>query len=166
MNYLRYAAAQALCSREVLDMVTGGDLNGELYLDPWITLILQVMAGLDPAPCGEDDFMHVGLMWVIYVVLFCSLHPDVLCAFEDQFPWLQTVSATPGSTAPLWMIRRLVSNLREERARGRIVLCATTDIGNTEEWSNIWSAQVQYRLMVMGRVIQTGAGFYEIVQIF
>ncbi len=166
MNYMHYAAAQALCSRRILDTVTGEDLTTEPKLDPWIQIILQVMSGLDPAPSTEYDFMNVGLMWVIYVVLFCSLHQDVLYAFDSEFPWLQAVSAAPGSTAPLWMIRRLVQNIREERALGRIVLCTAANLGNAEEWSNIWSAQVQYRLMVMGRVIETGAGFYDVLQVF
>lgn len=61
MNYVRYATAQALCSREALDFATGGDLEGGSYMNPWILQILQIMSGLDWDPFSPDHLLDIGL---------------------------------------------------------------------------------------------------------
>ncbi|KAH8779899.1 hypothetical protein F5883DRAFT_484713 [Diaporthe sp. PMI_573] len=162
MHYVRYATAQALCSREALDYATGGDLEGGSWANPWILRILQIMSGLDVELCLRDEFLHIGLEWIIYVLLFCSLRQEVLDAVTERFHWLEKIASAPGSTLPAWALRRLMRCLRREREQGHVVLFFVTDIKPTEELWAVGSASIKHSVMIMGRVARTGASFYNV----
>lgn len=168
MDYLRYAAAQLLCSRANIDACSGSDLASP-YLDPWTTVCLQILAGLDwgKSNFDEDDLSEIGLMWILQrVFLYRNLSLDVVAEIEKLLPRLDELAFTcPGSTCPLWMLRAEISMIKSERARGRVVLFTLPQIGPTEEWSLIYSTPLDYRAMIIGRNISTGISFHEIVDI-
>ncbi|KAH8898489.1 hypothetical protein GQ53DRAFT_636853, partial [Thozetella sp. PMI_491] len=165
INYIRYAVAQIICSREVLDNSTGGDLSGEPYLDPWVVLVLQILHGLSSEPNVEEELVHVGLMMAVHTILCSSPHPVVLDALDSLFPFLERFSATPGSMIPPWLLRNLLTMFRVERARGRILLCAVSDLGATEELSIMWTKPCKHKVMLMGRIMETGASFFDVVDV-
>lgn len=161
-NYLRYATAQAICSRAALDFATGGDLEGGSYVNPWIIQILQIISGLDVDLFLRDDLLHIGLEWIIYVLLFCSFQQEVMDAVAEHFHWLEKVASAPGSTLPPWALSGLMSRLRRERIQGRVVLFFVTDIKPTEERWTVGSTSIKHSVMIMGRVTLTGASFYDV----
>lgn len=162
MNYMRYAIAQALCSREALDDATGGDLEGSSYVNPWIMRILQTISGLDAELCLQDEFLSIGFEWIIYILLLYSLQKEVLDAITDRFHWLEKIASTPGSTLPPWTLRALTYRLRKELEQVRVVLFFVTNIKATEERWTVGSAVIKHSVMIMGRDARTGASFYDV----
>lgn len=161
-NYALYTAAQAVCSREALDFATGGDLERGSYVSPWIMQILQIISGIDWDLFLRDDFLDIGLEWVIYVLLFGSLQQEVLDAVTERVHWLEKVASAPGSTLPPWALSGLLRILHKERAQGRVALFLVTNIKSTEERWTVGSASIKHSMMIMGRVARTGASFYDV----
>jgi hypothetical protein len=166
MNYLHYAGAQALASPEDINALTGDDLGGEPYRSQWIALILQIIAGLDPAACIREESNQIGLLWVICGILLArSLDLEVLSFVESQLWWLADLCAVPGSTCPPWLLHELLSKIKRERAQGRVFFFMYSDISASQEWSHIWSNPSKRRVMLVGRMVDTGDAFYEVTEI-
>lgn len=160
-NYLRYATAQAICSREALDFATVGNLENGSYVNPWIVQILQIISRIDADLFLRDD-LHIGLEWIVYVLLFCSLQVEVMDAVAEHFPWLENIASAPGSTLPSWALSGLMSRLRNERHKGRVVLSFVTNIKPTEERRTVGSTSIKHWAMIMGRVARTGARCFDV----
>lgn len=62
LGYLRYAAAQALCSKDTMEILTGGTFDEEPPRNRWIHLCLRIIDGLDRQACLEADDDQIGLM--------------------------------------------------------------------------------------------------------
>ncbi|KAL7906472.1 hypothetical protein GGI35DRAFT_458212 [Trichoderma velutinum] len=187
-NYLRYAVAQLLCSRSNLDACTGGclsrrnmsrldpesihspgsalDVNQQSDPDPWALLVFQIIAGMDPQDFFDEDTSRIGPMWVVSrLLLLCSRDADLLDAVAGLLPRLEGIGARLGSIYPSWMLKRLVTCVQAERARNRVVLYIHPEFGPAEEWVTFYTAPVAFRALLVGRLIDTGAAFYEIVNI-
>lgn len=177
-NYLRYAVAQLLCSRSNLDACTGGslargnntssgvDLNQQSDPDPWAILVFQIIAGMDPQDFFDEDTSRIGPMWVVSrLLLLCSRDADLLDAVAALLPRLEGIGTRLGSIYPSWLLKRLVACVQAERARNRVVLYIHPEFGPAEEWVTFYTAPVAFRALLVGRLIDTGAAFYEIVNI-
>ncbi|KAG6355083.1 hypothetical protein INS49_004164 [Diaporthe citri] len=119
------------------------------------------MSGLDADLFLRDD-LHIGLEWIIYVLLFCSLQQEAMDAVAKRFHWLEKVASAPGSTLPPWALSGLMSRLQKERIQGRVVLFFVTNIKPTEERWTVGSTSIKHSVMIMGRVARTGASFYDV----
>ncbi|KAL6787535.1 hypothetical protein J3E68DRAFT_418211 [Trichoderma sp. SZMC 28012] len=188
-NYLRYAVAQLLCSRSNLDACTGGsfargnmsrpaadnvhspsygiDVNHQQSdPDPWAILVLQIIAGMDPQDFFDEDSSRIGPMWVVSrLLLLCSRDADLLDAVAGLLPRLEGIGTRLGSIYPSWLLKRLVACVQAERTRNRVVLYIHPEFGPAEEWVTFYTAPVAFRALLVGRLIDTGAAFYEIVNI-
>ncbi|UKZ81467.1 hypothetical protein TrVFT333_009239 [Trichoderma virens FT-333] len=192
-NYLRYAVAQLLCSRSNLDACTGGclargnmrrpygdniyvpseqspspgfDIHQQSDPDPWVTLVFQIIAGMDPQDCFDEDTSCIGPVWVVgRLLLLCSRDADLLDAVARLVPRLEGIGARLGSIYPPWLLKRLVACVQAERERNRVVLYIHPEFGPAEEWVTFYTAPVAFRALLVGRLIDTGAAFYEIVNI-
>lgn len=166
LDYLRYAAAQALCSKDTLETLTGGTFDEEPPTDRWISLCLRIIDGLDRQTCLEADDDQIGLMWIVARAIIGRGSQDmaVLEAIESWLPWLEHVCAIPRSTCPAWCLRGLLNNIKEERARGRHVLAFFLGVESTSDWTDIYSndSSEKYRqMLVVGRMMETGLAFHE-----
>ncbi|KAL6825223.1 hypothetical protein V8C40DRAFT_266130 [Trichoderma camerunense] len=178
-NYLRYAVAQLLCSRSNLDACTGGSLARENNSpntgidasqqsdpDPWAILVFQIIAGMDPQDFFDEDTSRIGPMWVVSrLLLLCSRDADLLDAVAGLLPRLKDIGTRLGSIYPSWLLKRLVACVQAERARNRVVLYIHPEFGPAEEWVTFYTAPVAFRALLVGRLIDTGTAFYEIVNI-
>ena len=89
----------------------------------------------------------------------------VLETIESWLPWLEEVSAIPGSTCPAWCLRRLINKVREESGRGRHLLAFFLGIEPSSDWTDIHSSgssEKYEKMLVVGRVMETGLPFHEI----
>lgn len=167
LNYLRYAAAQALCSKEAIETLTGGILDKELQTNRWINLCLRIINGLDRQVCLEANADEIDLMWIVGRAIIGRGCQDmaVLETIESWLPWLEEVSAIPGSTCPAWCLRRLLNKVREESARGRHLLAFFLGIESSSDWTDIHSSgssEKYEKMLIVGRVMETGLPFHEI----
>lgn len=170
LNYLRYAAAQALCSKDTLEILTGGTFEEEPPTNRWINLCLRIIDGLDRQACLEADDDQIGLMWIVARVIIGRGSQDmaILEAIESWLPWLEEVGAIPGSTCPAWCLRGLLNKIKEERTRGRHVLAFFLGVESTSDWSDIYSSDSSdkyRRMLVVGRMMETGLSFYETTRV-
>ncbi|KAH0524339.1 hypothetical protein TsFJ059_006867 [Trichoderma semiorbis] len=187
-NYLRYAVAQLLCSRSNIDAYTGGsltrgnmsrpaadnihspssgtDANQQSDPDSWAILVFQIIAGMDPQDFFDEDTSRIGPMWVVSrLLLLCSRDADLLDAVAGLLPRLEGIGTRLGSIYPSWLLKRLVACVQAERTRNRVVLYIHPEFGPAEEWVTFYTAPVAFRALLVGRLIDTGAAFYEIVNI-
>lgn len=166
LDYLRYTAAQALCSKDTMETLTGGTFDERPPTNRWINLCLRIIDGLDRQACLEADDDQIGLMWVVARVSIGrgSQNMAVLEAIESWLPWLEEVGAIHGSTCPAWCLRGLLNSAREKRSRGRHVL-AFLGVEASSDWTDIYSSNSseKYRkMLIVGRMMETGLPFHEI----
>ncbi|KAH8887248.1 hypothetical protein GQ53DRAFT_750068 [Thozetella sp. PMI_491] len=163
MTYMRYAAAQSLCSQENINACTGSDLSQPAYNDPWTTVLLQILAGIDAKAYARDDQSQLGVCFVLGLLALQSLDPGVIEALDVLMDRLEGQANSTGSTNPPWLLRSTFARIREERKRGRVILHIYTDFDGTEEWETVYSHGAQFKAMLMGRSIATGEPFHDIV---
>lgn len=166
LDYLQYAAAQALCSEDTMEILTGGTFDEERPTNRWINLCLRIIDGLDRQACLEADDDQIGLMWIITRVIIARGSQDiaVLEAIETWLPWLEEVGAIPGSTCPAWCLRRLLKNIREEHTRGRHILAFFLGVESSSDWTDIFSSDSSDKygkMLIVGRMMETGLSFHE-----
>lgn len=161
MAHLHYAAAQALCSRELLDAATGGDLARERSQDKWLSLILRILAGMDASACAYLDVVGVGIAWFFMrVVVTLGLDGKTRREVQALLPWLDQVRSSCGGTIPRKdVLRRILDVYEEERRGGRQILAMILRMSLADEVWSFRDGTNDLATVVMGRVVETGASF-------
>ena len=167
-TYMRYAAAQFLCDQDHLDACSGGNL-AESCEKPshWTDLILDILGAFDVEvyiQTCSDSMMC--LLWILLsVVATRSLELHVLDVLKRLLPLLQRLAALPGSMMPPWMVSLVLDELIEARSRRQVIMHLTSEHDGSEEWTHIWENPSSFQAAVVGRSIDTGVSFCEIVNV-
>jgi len=166
IDYLRYAAAQALCSVVALDELTGGSLQADAHQDKWIKLIFRILVSIDPDICSHQDIQELGIMWILWrLVLHRALNAEVLDAVEALLPLIDRMSARLGVLYPPKLFRTWIRLHRDELARGRAILLTFIDFGPREEVWTLRSPAIKYKVLLVGRLIEAGSSFFDVVDV-
>ncbi|EQB50546.1 hypothetical protein CGLO_10006 [Colletotrichum gloeosporioides Cg-14] len=164
MNYARYAAAQALCSDEALDIITGATSLPTAYRDEWNHIILQILAGLEEQPCTGDDDNYLGLMWIVgQVVGLRCLDPAIISWIESHLELLASASQDWGSLMPKDLFRPLLALQKGLLEHKRVAVHIFGDMGPSIELSEARSPAAKRSVLVVGLDIESGKGFCEVV---
>lgn len=144
MQYLLYACAQVYASRSNLERCRfGGAATAEVAantsrcgaapIDPWILLMLRILAGMDVRACLVENTFECGTTWIVLRMALrcCSL--DVLTWLGNWLLELEKTGATQEGSLPIRVARQAVAMISAEHEKGRVVNLIFTSFDQFQE---------------------------------
>lgn len=165
-----YALAQLSCNTEFLSHVMHNNhfstsASGDTPLDPWLSRLVAIAAGLDPSVCVFKNTYSIGIMHILSLAVLYSPNLVILSyLIEEYLPRLMAIGfARENACSPLRIYSALLKRMRKEMVENdRRVFMITSQFDQMAEKSLLFRERDSYDLVVHGRSAD-GIAFNECV---